>query len=59
MAAGTSGVRTPVHEEKGPADIDDEEDEDDDDEDEDEDEYDEIGMSQLDSAPLPTHWMNM
>ena len=40
MAAGTSSVRTPIHEGKGPTEHDVEENEEDEDED-----YDEIGMS--------------
>jgi hypothetical protein len=52
MTAGTLGVYTPAHESRGPAEYQMEQDEDEDD-DEDE-EYDEIGISQLGGAPLPT-----
>jgi len=45
MAAGTSSVRTPIHEGKGPTEDEDEEDD-----------YDEIGMSQLGNAPFPTQF---
>jgi hypothetical protein len=45
MAVGTSFVRTPVHEGKGPTEHEEEEEED---------EYNEIGMSQLGGALLPT-----
>jgi hypothetical protein len=44
MAAGTSFVRTPIHEGKGPVEHEEEE----------EDEYNEIGMSQLGGALPPT-----
>ena len=57
MAAGTSYVHTPGNTDKSPAEHDVEDDEDEEDEDEDDEEdYDEIGMSQLGDAPVPTQF---